>query len=187
MSSSRRTPPARTRVAEAAAAIPTGRPGQPRTPAALVRWLVEVACNGGDLAALDGALLPSDPLDPVDPHTTARRPLRDYLAAFRAAVPDACWTILEQISQGQTVVTRLTVTGTFSGPLLGLAPPGRPATLSGVAICRVADGYLAELWLHADLLGLLVQLGVLPPLDLLQAVAMAQVARAGALLAPQPA
>lgn len=156
-------------------------PRRDAMPAALVRRLVEQACNGGDLAALDGALPLPDQDDP------AARPLRDYLVAFRAAVPDAHWRIVQQISQGDTVVTRLVVTGTFSGPLLGLAPPGRPATLSGLAICRVAEGRLREVWLHADLLGLLVQLGVLPPLDLAQAVAMAQVARAGALLAPQPA
>ena len=70
--------------------------------------------------------------------------------------------------------------GTFSGRLLGLAPPGRPATLTGVAISRFAEGRLVALWLQADLLGLLVQLGVLPPLDLAQAVAMARVLRTGA-------
>ena len=81
------------------------------------------------------------------------------------------------------MVTRLVVQGTFSGPLLGLARPGRPATLSGVAISRFAQGRLVDLWLQADLLGFLMQLGVLPQLDLARAVAMAQVARAGARLA----
>src|SRR5439155_14062928 len=107
-------------------------------------------------------------------------PLRDALAAFRETVPDARWTIAEQITQGDTVVTRLSVQGTFSGPLVGLAPPGRPATVTGVAICRFAQGRLVGLWLQADLLGLLVQLGVLPPLGLAQALAMARVLRAGA-------
>ena len=74
-------------------------------------------------------------------------------------------------------------------PLLGLAPPGRPATLTGVAICRFASGRLEDLWLQADLLGLLEQLDVLPPLGLTQAAAAARVRRAGALLAgeAQPA
>jgi hypothetical protein len=44
-----------------------------------------------------------------------------------------------------------------------------------------------DLWLQADLLGLLQQLGVMPPVDLAQAVTMAQVLRAGALLAGEPA
>ena len=152
-----------------------------------VRRLVEEACNGGNLAALDAALPPPSPTDPAAADGRAGSPLRDYLAAFRAAVPDARWTIVDQISQGSTVVTRLVVQGTFSGPLLGLAPPGRPATLTGVAIGRFTDGYLAELWLQADLLGLLVQLGVLPPLGLAQALTMARVQRAGALHQPSSA
>ena len=154
--------------------------------AARVRRLVEDACKNGDLAALDAALAPVSPADPPAPDGRTGSPLRDYLAAFRAAVPDARWTIVEQIAQGDTVVTRLAVQGTFCGPLLGLAPPGRPGTLTGVAISRFAQGRLVDLWLQADLLGLLVQLGVLPPLDLAQALAMAQVARAGALLAGEP-
>lgn len=109
--------------------------------------------------------------------------LPQLLAAFRAAVPDARWTIEEQIAQGEVVATRLSVKGTFSGPLLGLAPPGRVATLTGVAISRFVGGHLMGLWLQADLLGLLLQVGVLPPLDLAQAVSMAQVGRVGGLMA----
>jgi predicted ester cyclase len=173
MGSTRRTPPA----------TPARRHD---APAALVHRLVEEACNGGNLAALDAVLPPPSPTDPAAADGRAGSPLRDYLAAFRAAVPDARWTAVEQISQGSTVVTRLVVHGTFSGPLVGLAPPGRPATVTGVAISRFAQGRLVELWLQADLLGLLVQLGVLPPLGLAQALAMARVQRAGALLADTP-
>jgi predicted ester cyclase len=149
---------------------------------ALVRRVVEEAGNNGDLAVLDNVLAP--PTARGD--TPAWAGLRDLLAAFRDAVPDARWTIVQQIGAGDTVVTRLVVQGTFSGRLLGLAPPGRPAALTGVAISRFAQGRLVDLWLQADLLGLLVQVGVLPPLDLARAVAMAQVARAGALLAGEP-
>jgi predicted ester cyclase len=146
---------------------------------------VDEACNDGNLAVLDAVLAPASPTAGADGLAGAN--LHDLLAEFQAAVPDARWTIVEQISQRNTVVTRLVVRGTFAGALLGLAPPGRPATLTGVAISRFAGGRLVEVWLQADLLGLLQQLGVLPPLDLAQAVAMAQVARAGALLAGQPA
>jgi len=161
--------------------VPTGRGD---TPAALVRRVVEEACNRGCLAALD-ALLPPCSTDADGRVGLESPPLRAYLAAFRAAAPDARWTIVEQISEGERVVTRLSVAGVFSGPLLGLVPPGRPATLTGVVICRFAEGRLAELWLQADLLGFLQQLGVSPPLDLSRAVTMAQVTHAGALLAAE--
>lgn len=149
------------------------------TPATQVRRVIQEACNNGNLLALEEAL--AFPSGPGTPDAPTPSQLPQLLAAFRAAVPDAHWTIDEQIAQGQRVVTRLSVSGTFSGPLLGLAPPGRPATLRGVAISRFVGGRLVELWLQADLLGFMQQLGVMPPLNLAQTMAVAQVARAGAL------
>jgi predicted ester cyclase len=155
--------------------------GEHEPPADQVRRLVEEACNAGNLAALEQALAP--PAHPSGPELKLAQHLPQLLAAFRAAVPDAQWTIEEQITQGEAVATRLSVNGRFFGPLLGLAPPGRRATLTGVVISRFAGGYLVGLWLQADLLGLLLQLGVLPPLDLAQAVALAQVNRVGMVMA----
>lgn len=146
--------------------------------AAAITRLVEEACNQGQLGILDEVLANT-------PAAAAAGSLRRHLAAFRAAVPDGRWTIVQQVAAGDTVATRLSVQGTFSGPLVGLAPPGRAATLTGVGIGRFRDGRLVELWLQADLLGFLQQLEVLPPLRLAQAVALAQVLQAGALLADE--
>lgn len=105
--------------------------------AALVRRLIEQVCNGGNLAALDAALAPSPRAsDGGDAGERAVHRLRPLLAAFQDAVPDAHWTVEDQVASGDTVVTRLAVRGAFSGPLFGLAPPGRLATLTGVAFCR---------------------------------------------------
>jgi len=137
-------------------------------PAMRVRRLMEEVCNGRNLAVLHELV-----------GAATRDRLSRLLLDFWSAVPDAQWTIEHQLSQGDTVMTRLSISGTFSGSLLGLARPGRFATLSGVAIGRFDRGCLEELWVQADLLGLLQQLGVLPSLDLAQAVTMAQVLRAG--------
>jgi predicted ester cyclase len=153
--------------------------------AAWITRLVEEACNDGNFAILDEIPAPACGLGGAD--APAPLPIRERLTAFRAAVPDARWTILEQITERDTVVTRLAVQGTFSGPLVGLARPGRAATLTGVAIGRFRGGRLVELWLQADLLAFLQQLDVLPPLRLAQAVTLAQVLQAGAQMTPQPA
>ena len=153
---------------------------QAATHAARVRRVVEEACNNGDLASLDAVLVPAVGSNAV--RNLERLPLRQSLAAFRAAVPDARWTIVEQVAAGDTVVTRLTVQGAFAGTLVGLAPPGRSATLSGVVISRFAEDCLVDLWLQADLLGFLQQLGVMPPLALDRAVTVARVLHAAALL-----
>jgi predicted ester cyclase len=145
--------------------------------AATIR-LVEEACNNGNSAIFDEVL--ARPRD-----AGAMTPLQQHLAAFRSAVPDARWTIVQLVAAGDTVVALLEVRGTFSGPLVGLAPPGRAATLTGVAFGRFDAGRLVELWLQADLLGFLQQLEVLPPLRITQAVTLAQVLQASAQLADE--
>lgn len=143
------------------------------TLAGRVRRVVIEAGNQGSFAVFDELLAAGYPTSGPIEH------VRELVTGFRAAVPDAHWTIEEQIAQGETVMTRLCVEGWFSGPLLGLAPPGRWACVTGIVITRFADGRLVDLWLHADLLGLLCQLGVMPQLDLCQALTMARVVRAG--------
>ena len=166
---------------------PTARVRRAGTPAAQVVRVVEEACNNGNLAALDAVLQHAGPAGSAASDGSLLARLPKLLAAFRVAVPDAHWTVVEQVAEGSTVITLLSVSGTFSGALVRLAPPGRPATVTGVLISHFAAGRLVDLRLQADLLGLLQQLGVLPPLDLARAVAMAQVLRAGVLLAAEPA
>jgi predicted ester cyclase len=79
-------------------------------------------------------------------------------------VPDARWTIEEQIAEGDTVVTRFTARGTHQGPLWGLPATGRWAAVRGVLISRCSGDLIVAQWGQADLLGLLQQLGVMPAL-----------------------
>jgi predicted ester cyclase len=46
---------------------------------------------------------------------------------------------------------------------MGIPPTGKDVQMQGIAIHRIADGKLVEHWSTADGLGLLVQLGVVPP------------------------
>jgi predicted ester cyclase len=82
--------------------------------------------------------------------------------AFRAAFPDFRATILDQIAEGDKVVTRKVFTGTHMGALQGIAPTRRKVEIHVIDIVRVADGKIVEHWNCVDRLGLLAQLGALP-------------------------
>lgn len=82
----------------------------------------------------------------------------------RAAVPDMQVTILDQIAEGDTVVTIWEVRGTNSGEMHGIPPSGNPIRIQGTHRHRIRDGKIAEAWAVGDLLGLLQQVGVVPPL-----------------------
>jgi predicted ester cyclase len=47
---------------------------------------------------------------------------------------------------------------------MDLVPTGKSITMTGIEIFRIENGKIAELWGEANLLGLMQQLGILPPL-----------------------
>jgi len=84
-------------------------------------------------------------------------------AMYFAAIPDLHSTIDDLVAEGDKVVVRYTGEGTQQGELLGIPPTGKRFRFSGICIIRLAEGKIAENWEQDDLLGLMQQLGVLPP------------------------
>ena len=95
---------------------------------------------------------------------TTRGPegVKEYVDALRGAVSDLTVTVQDQISEGDKVVTRWTAQGTHDGQLMGIAPTGRGAAVTGITIQRVTEGRVVEGWTNWDLMGMLQQLGVAP-------------------------
>jgi predicted ester cyclase len=82
----------------------------------------------------------------------------------RAAFPDFRYAIEQEIAEGDQVVLRVRARGTQTGPLLGIPATDRQAEWTETHIIRVAEGRAAEHWGNRDDLGMLQQLGVIPPL-----------------------
>jgi steroid delta-isomerase-like uncharacterized protein len=88
--------------------------------------------------------------------------VKAFVAAYRAAFPDAVSTVEDQVAEGDRVVTRWRARGTHAGPLGELPPTGRAFEVGGITIERFEDGRIAEIWVARDELGLLRQLGAIP-------------------------
>ncbi|MFO0889992.1 MAG: ester cyclase [Isosphaeraceae bacterium] len=88
---------------------------------------------------------------------------QETLREVHAAFPDICWSVEEQMSDGDRVFSRFAWTGTHRGPFLGLAPTGRRVTAWGMAIDRLVDGRIKETRFLMDVPGLMAQLGATPP------------------------
>jgi predicted ester cyclase len=56
------------------------------------------------------------------------------------------------------------VQGTHQGNFLGIPATGTQVTMTEIQIVRVAFGQIVDMWANVDLLGMLQQLGVVPPL-----------------------
>jgi len=138
----------------------------------LVRRLVEEGVNQGQLEVIDQVLVPTSPS--VIPGSDGPASVKQLLAAYRGAIPDAHWTIQEQIADGEVVVTCFVASGTQRGPLWGVPATGKHMAVSGILVSRCQGGRITEQRVQLDLLGLLQQLGVMPELGLEEEVLVAR-------------
>ena len=131
---------------------------------AVLRRLYEEVWSQGNLATVDELLAADYVLH--DPAHLVRGPegFKAYVSAFRAAFPDLHAKVEDQIAEGDMAAMRFTARGTHKGEFQGIPPTGKQITLSGINIQRFVDGKIAENWVSLDALGMLQQLGVIPPM-----------------------
>jgi steroid delta-isomerase-like uncharacterized protein len=130
---------------------------------ALIERYVELY-NTGNLGIAD-EIIAVDFVDHTHPEVEpGPEPVKQMVAGFRAAFPDATVIVEQMIAEGDIVAFRFVGRGTHNGmaPFAGLPPTGKQITVTGMDFIRVADGKLVELWSNQDTLGLLRQLGALP-------------------------
>ena len=129
---------------------------------ALVRRYVDEIWNDGQLDAMERYVAADYVFVPPDGTPPIRGPegLRRHVATLRDTLHELEMTIGLMLEEGDYVAWSWTMTGLHAGPALG-PPSGREVTMRGVAIYRIAGGQIIERDGEADVLGLLLQLGLL--------------------------
>ena len=87
--------------------------------------------------------------------------LKVYLDAFSSWSVD----VHDQIAEGDKVVCRVTYKGTHSGDFVGIAPTGKSVTVEAFDAFRYKGDRIVEHWAVFDALGMLTQMGVIPPMQ----------------------
>jgi predicted ester cyclase len=88
---------------------------------------------------------------------------RSFFNMLFTAFPDLHATIEDLIAEDDKVVDRMTCEGTHQGFFMGAPPTGKRVKWSFIDINRIVDGKVVEHWAEADTMGLLHQLGLVPP------------------------
>ena len=102
-------------------------------------------------------------------HAPGMPPLRGpdgYLALLgmlRGGFPDVQWTLEDVVAEGDKVAARFTMRGTHTGPFMGIPPSGKPFSVTSMGIYRIANGQIMEEHGLPDMLGILQQIGAVPP------------------------
>ena len=127
------------------------------------RWFEET--DKGNLAIIDELLAPDyrDHNPPIPGVPPGREGVRQAILLLRPAFQDVVHIIEDQLAEGDKVMTRVLVRGTFSGPFLGYPPTGQVIELRGIAVHRIVEGRLVEHWAQADMTSFMLQIGADAP------------------------
>jgi steroid delta-isomerase-like uncharacterized protein len=133
---------------------------------AIVRRFYEEIWNKGDMAAAD-ELIATDIIDhDQDPETRVRGPesVKQLVSSVRTIFPDFHFVVEDEIAEGNKVAVRWTMRGTHKAEFMGIPATGKQVTGKGMHFWRVAGGKIVETWVNRDDLGMMQQLGVVPPM-----------------------
>jgi predicted ester cyclase len=126
---------------------------------AIFRRYVEEVTNQGNLDLADEIFDTYISHQP-DGSVSQRGPedVKRFQAEFRSAFPDIHCTIVDQVAEGDKVVTRWKIRGTHEGEFRGMAPTGEQVEINGIGIFRFSpEGKVIESWDSYDQLNLMRQ------------------------------
>jgi|SRR5919107_2551367 steroid delta-isomerase-like uncharacterized protein len=129
---------------------------------AIVRRWVE-AFNEGDLDAVDDLLTDCYVRhDPNSPEVRGPEEEKQLIAMYRSAFPDLRFTVEDMVAEADKVATRVGISATHEGELLGVPSSGRRLSFTAMELYRLEEGKIDEQWVNVDTLGMMQQIGAIP-------------------------
>jgi steroid delta-isomerase-like uncharacterized protein len=93
-----------------------------------------------------------------------REGVKEFFAYWVKAFPDLTCTINDTIAEGNKVMDYFTLEGTHRDEFMGIPVTGKHIKYDGIHIFSFGKGKITGHWSVLDLLALMIQLGVVPPL-----------------------
>lgn len=95
-----------------------------------------------------------------DGNMMPREQFKAYARMSNTAFPDLVVTVLDQIAEGDRVVTRWSAEGTHLGDFMGHPGTGKKVKIKAIHIHQIIEGRIAALWEEIDLSSVYKQIGV---------------------------
>jgi predicted ester cyclase len=122
-----------------------------REQAQIAKGALEQVCSGARLDCLAQYYSPRFVDHVNDSEYRGHAGVQTSVNQYRKILSDIRITVLDQVIEGQRVVSRFVVCG---------AAYGRPVRFNGITISHMEDGLVVEDWSVTDTLGMLRQLGL---------------------------
>ena len=129
---------------------------------AIVRRNYETADNN-DLTTFSEQLAPDLVLYyPGMPGPLNREALIHVMNVMFSGLTQRQHVFEDQIAEGDKVVTRLTLHAVHTGEFQGMPATGKQIVVPQVAIHRIQNGKIVEVWVSSDDISMMKQLGLMP-------------------------
>lgn len=129
---------------------------------ALMRRLIEVGIGMGDMTVIEEIAAP----DCIE-HQRGNNPgldgAKQVATTLHRSMSDFSLTVEDVAVSGDLVWTRNRARGINTGSVMGNPPTGKAVEVDVFDVCRFKDGKVVEHWGVADQVGLLLQVGGMPP------------------------
>jgi len=83
-----------------------------------------------------------------------RQQMKAIITRHRTGLPDLRVTVEDLIAEGEKVAIRWKMQATHEHAFRGIAPGGKPVTVTGTTVLRIVDGKIVERWVNWDSLAL---------------------------------
>jgi predicted ester cyclase len=135
-----------------------------QTAQSIIQRFIEQALNQGNLTIVD-ELVSVDVANHMGSWgiPTNRLGFKQLIANLRSAFPDLECILEDEIGEGDKFAAHYTVRGTHNGSFFGSLPTGRLVEVQGFIFAHIIDGRIVEDWILIDQMGMLQQLGIVPP------------------------
>lgn len=124
------------------------------------------AMKANDYSAFDKYLAPDfvehHPMPGSEP---TREGMKKAFQEMRKGWPDMKWTYKSIWADGDIVIGHYDMTGTNTGPMMGMPATNKTINVSGVDIVKFKDGMAVEHWMYGEDMKMMTQLGLMPPMD----------------------
>ena len=130
---------------------------------AICSRLIDVI-NTGNMTLFDELIAPNV----VDHQIPANMPqtrdsAKQYVQMARAAFPDLHYNLEFSVAEGDRVMQYATASGTMEHDFMGMKASCKQATWTESHVSRLSNGKIVEHWVETDQVGMLRQLGFMPP------------------------
>jgi predicted ester cyclase len=96
------------------------------------------------------------------PGTPANRDGWKQLFKMFAEATPGYHVIDDLIAEDDKVVAHVTAFGKHVGTVFGIPATNKEFSMKGISIWRLRDGMIIEHWVQSDMVGMMIQLGVMP-------------------------